>query len=210
MSNSGIYAIINRINGKYYIGSAVNLHHRWIQHKSALNKGYHDNKYLQKSWDKYGEDNFKFVILEEINKDKLIKHEQFWIEISNCCDDCKGYNLRPTANNQLNYKHSEETKLKIANTKRGKKWSVESRIKLSKTNTGRKHSDETKQKLSLALKGHTHTIITRAKISENQRKYNKYPCKDGWRCQCEKCRLTKKEYQKNWYKNKINNKELVV
>ena len=35
---SGIYIIKNNINDKVYIGSAVNCHRRFIQHKSDFNK----------------------------------------------------------------------------------------------------------------------------------------------------------------------------
>lgn len=33
---SGIYQIINTVNGKRYIGSAVNLGKRWINHRVGL------------------------------------------------------------------------------------------------------------------------------------------------------------------------------
>lgn len=51
----GVYSITNKINGKKYIGSSKDIYKRWLQHTCLLNKGTHENVYLQKSWDKYGE-----------------------------------------------------------------------------------------------------------------------------------------------------------
>ena len=62
--NAGIYAIRNKVNGKQYIGSSVNLFHRWSVHKTYLKQGKHDNRYLQAAWNKYGSDAFEYIILE--------------------------------------------------------------------------------------------------------------------------------------------------
>ncbi len=59
---SGVYRI--EINGKSYIGSSVCINQRWKQHKSDLKCGRHDNIYLQRAYDKYG--NAKFELLEEM------------------------------------------------------------------------------------------------------------------------------------------------
>jgi hypothetical protein len=42
---------------------------------------------LQNAWNKYGEDNFYFSVLELVpDKDKLIEREQYWIDKLNACD----------------------------------------------------------------------------------------------------------------------------
>ena len=56
----GIYKIENRVNHKIYIGQSVDIYTRWYNHKHSLRNGIHYNKHLQKSWDKYGEENFEF------------------------------------------------------------------------------------------------------------------------------------------------------
>ena len=38
---SGIYKIINKVNGKYYVGSAKNIRGRWNGHKHLLNRNIH-------------------------------------------------------------------------------------------------------------------------------------------------------------------------
>jgi predicted GIY-YIG superfamily endonuclease len=42
---SGIYKITNLLNGKMYIGSAVNVRKRWHQHRHGLRCNKHDNRY---------------------------------------------------------------------------------------------------------------------------------------------------------------------
>ena len=60
---SGIYKIVNKINGKYYVGSSKDvINYRWIHHKRALRSNRHKNDYLQNAWNKYGEDNFEIII----------------------------------------------------------------------------------------------------------------------------------------------------
>jgi group I intron endonuclease len=118
---SGIYQIKNLVNGKVYVGSAVNIAHRWHYHKSTLCLGKHDNEYLQHSWDKYEESNFCFEILEECPAEKLILFEQKWMD-SLCSHDRRfGYNICAVAGSSLGTKQSEETKRKNSLSRRGEK-----------------------------------------------------------------------------------------
>jgi len=90
----GIYQIKNIVNNKFYICSSNNITIRWRQHKNDLNKGKHHNKYLQRSWNKYGGDNFKFEIIELVNdEDLLFSAEQKWINKTKVYDGNIGYNL---------------------------------------------------------------------------------------------------------------------
>lgn len=61
---AGIYIIYCIANEKCYIGSSISIKTRIMGHKSKLNTGKHDNSHLQKSWEKYGKQNFIFRILE--------------------------------------------------------------------------------------------------------------------------------------------------
>lgn len=76
---SGIYYIENLINNKKYIGQSNNIKDRWRRHISELNKNKHHNDYLQKSWNKYGENNFMFEIIEYCSIENLDDREQYWI-----------------------------------------------------------------------------------------------------------------------------------
>ena len=64
MKKIGIYQIKNVINGKSYIGKSVDIHSRKFQHKSALLKNKHHNSHLQASFNKHGEEAFRFRILK--------------------------------------------------------------------------------------------------------------------------------------------------
>ena len=80
---SGIYKIENKINGKYYIGSSNNITGttgRWKEHINGLNANRHENDYLQKSWNKYGSSNFRFLILEQVPKVDLLSVEQRYLD----------------------------------------------------------------------------------------------------------------------------------
>jgi len=65
-----IYGIINKVNNLIYIGESNNIERRWEEHIDDLNNNSHCNYKLQTAWNTYGKDNFKFEILEEIEKIK--------------------------------------------------------------------------------------------------------------------------------------------
>jgi len=101
---SGIYRIFNKVNGKGYVGSACNLARRNNEHFAKLRARKHHNKYLESAWYKYGEDNFKFEILEVIDKPtkkKLEERENYWINYYDAANPEKGYNLYPVAGSPL-------------------------------------------------------------------------------------------------------------
>ena len=106
----GIYGIQNVINGKYYVGQAVDILHRWKQHKDALNNGSHFNKHLQRSWNKYGQENFVFSILTLCKREKseLNHWERYWVKELNA--RINGYNKTDggqDANNFISYTEDE-------------------------------------------------------------------------------------------------------
>ena len=128
MKNSGIYQIYNKINNKSYIGSSVRLNKRWKRHLTDLKCNVHHSLALQRAHNKYGCDNFEFLILEYCENEQLLEREQYYL------DSLKPeYNICKIAGNCLGIKQSEETveKRKIANSKY---WD----------SIGRKHKDRIK------------------------------------------------------------------
>jgi len=90
---SGIYKIIC-INNKFYIGSSIDIDRRLKEHKRLLKRNKHPNKYLQNCWNKYGEKNFRFEIIETVNDvERLLIREQQWIDKTNCCNRKVGFNI---------------------------------------------------------------------------------------------------------------------
>lgn len=116
----GIYKITNLKNGKFYIGSAVDLLRRVNQHYSELKRDCHYNTYLQRSFKKNGESNFVFEVVEFVDYvENLLTREQFWIDTTRCLDKKIGYNMSPTAGSTLGFKHNEESKRKNSDAKSG-------------------------------------------------------------------------------------------
>ena len=91
---SGIYKIENLVNGKVYIGQSKNIYERWYCHKNKLNSNKHNNKYLQNAWNKYGNENFDFSILEECSQDEIDDLEIYYIKKYDSANQDKGYNLQ--------------------------------------------------------------------------------------------------------------------
>ena len=175
--NSGIYKIINAISGDFYIGSAVNLDKRRLEHWSALKRNNHPNCHLQRAWNKYGKSCFMFTpILVCCKEDLLIKEQE-------CLDVMKPrYNLSPTANSVLGCKFNvnNQSRIKSGLTRRGvpksEKWKLEHHFRMlgNTLNSGNKQSNETCKKKSERLKGNpklktwlgrTHTEEEKLKIS---------------------------------------------
>jgi group I intron endonuclease len=65
-----IYKIINVVNNKFYVGSTTNKKVRFRQHRKLLRGNRHHCKHLQAAWNKYGEDKFEFVVVENVPQDK--------------------------------------------------------------------------------------------------------------------------------------------
>ena len=100
----GIYKIQSIIHPeRCYIGSAVNIKHRWQLHLSDLKLNKHHSRQLQRHYNKYGLQDLQFsIILNDCKKEDLLFLEQIFITplpYFNCC---------PTAGSQLGNKHTEE------------------------------------------------------------------------------------------------------
>ena len=151
----GIYCITNIVNGKRYIGKTVRLKKRWTNHKSSLKYGVHHNTYFERSWNKYGEENFDYRVLLYCSPDMLSYYEPRAIHAYNTLDERYGYNFRDP-DGEGSFRHSESSKKKISEALTGRKASQETKDRMSKARKGEKHgpmSEETKQKISNALKG---------------------------------------------------------
>ena len=76
---AGIYYIQNKVNGKRYIGSSVNLRRRISKHFSLLANNRHHNHPLQNAYNKYGPEKFIYGILEVCNKEDTLTIEQCYL-----------------------------------------------------------------------------------------------------------------------------------
>lgn len=187
LNKSGIYKITNIINNKCYIGSAVRLRKRINRHKSDLNRNVHHSEKLQRAWNKYGEENFKFEVLFTCNKEDLIAKEQSQINWFK-----PEYNICKVAGNCAERECTEETRDKLSKANKGRKPSalaiagsikaltgvkqseehVAKRVLKSlgnKSNSGRKLPKEHRENIGNARRGYNQTLETINKISESHK-----------------------------------------
>lgn len=158
-----VYAIVNITNQKAYIGSSGSVKRRWNKHRSTLRRGCHVNPHLQSAWNKYSEDMFEFVILEEnIPDGQLIQREQDWLDGTAKVYNC-GLVVRAS---RKGCKHTAETRRRMSEAQRGKKHSAETRRKISEIQQGKKLSKEHRRKISDALRGRVRPKEICQKISE--------------------------------------------
>lgn len=116
-----IYAIVNIVNDKHYVGQAFNKSKRLTDHKSMFRTGKHKNPKLQAAYNKYGKENFIYVILEKLTDRRYLnEREQWWIDRLNTVSP-NGYNLTPVAGSALGFKHSDATKQKWSEQRKGQK-----------------------------------------------------------------------------------------
>lgn len=78
---SGIYCIENITNHKTYIGSSKNIYQRLLKHFALLRHNKHQNAHLQNAWNKYGENSFRWFILELCDNKELTEKEQYCIDL---------------------------------------------------------------------------------------------------------------------------------
>ena len=164
-----IYLIVNKVNGKTYVG----------QRKSSK-EYYKDNymgsgKLLIKAKKKYGIENFeKFLIQYCYSKEETDKAERFWINEYrsrgkaeyNIADGGQGGGFKGRH-------HSEESKIKTSESCKEVFKSEVVKQKLSKAHEGNRFSDEHKRNLSESLKGKNkgkhHSEETKRKISDSMK-----------------------------------------
>jgi len=169
---SGIYQIKSKLNGKVYVGSAINLRGRRYGHFGNLKNKNHCNIHLQNHYNKYGDADLQFSILKFCEKEKLIEYEQFYIDTLN-----PKFNICQIAGSILGIMRSKETKQKMSAAGMGRYCSEETKQKLrishigqqagkNNPNYGKHPSEETREKLRKSHMGIHPSKETREKLSK--------------------------------------------
>lgn len=154
----GIYKIINVVNNKFYIGSAVNFSRRKARHFSELRHNKHNNRWLQASWNKHGESSFVFAVVEEVqDKALLLEVENRWLKEHVGKDYC--YNIGVDATAPMLGMSGE------ASPTWGYKHTSEAIAVITSASTGRKHTPEDIEKIRQHFLGKPKSAAVRAKIS---------------------------------------------
>lgn len=178
MTKSVVYAIKNNENSKMYIGSTVDFPKRKREHLNSLRNNKHHSIHLQKSWNKYGENAFVFIILEEVkdvNALRIIERE--WIDKVNSLKSNFGYNVSEST---LNFSASGENhplfrkdrnKLGHVNYWKGKTIPEHIRLKMRKP-----RSEEAKQNMSINhadVNGENNPMYGKKFTEEHKKKISK-------------------------------------
>ena len=170
MKKGYIYKITNLTNNKVYIGQTIDFNKRKQEHINALKAKRHRNIHLQSAWEKYGQDSFKFDLLETLTdctNDELTFREQYWIDYYGGLNSKNTYNKREAGNSGT---FSEEVRQRICESVRGRTTSEETKEKLRQANLGRHHTEETKQKISTSMKGYPGNNLGKSLSEETKQK----------------------------------------
>ena len=127
-----VYMIKNTVNGKVYVGSSLRPQSRFYEHVYQLKKGVHHSIRLQRSFDKYGEEAFVFIVLKYTDKNQHREEEARVLKILDTTNPKKGYNNSDLTELGV-IRHSEETKEKMRRVAKGKKHTEEAREKMRKS-----------------------------------------------------------------------------
>lgn len=128
MNSRGVYMIRNNKNRKIYVGSTSgSFKTRRSTHERKLRKETHENQYLQRAWNKYGEDTFVFLILEDMpdaTPEEIIEAEQWYLD-----------NVKTHSHNAGGYNIALDAKAPMG----GRKFTEEHKAKIGKANSGKNH-----------------------------------------------------------------------
>lgn len=181
---AGIYAILNCLNGKIYIGSALRLNHRWTEHRCELEDGTHGNRYLRRAFVK-DSDAFQVSVIELLDhpaKAVLLAREQFWIDFYQSWKPEHGYNIAPKAESCQGIKRDPEFVARVAASLRGRKHTAQARANISAGQIGhpkKKRSPGQKTAMRMLGWGRTHspeqTEKWRSSILKNPKRFNRKP-----------------------------------
>ena len=148
--------IYNCASDKAYIGQSKCLDSRRRSHFSNLRNNKHPNIHLQSSFNKYGEECFNFIPLENCQEEELTEREVYYALL---LDESKRYNL---ASITPSLPISEETRKKFSDSRKGKE----------SPRKGSTLSQESKDKISSSLKSNPDSI---KRALENIDKMNSDP-----------------------------------
>jgi group I intron endonuclease len=148
-----IYRIINKIDGKSYIGQYCkdNPKQRFTNHKSRARKE-DSSEYLYRAIRKHGIENFEFTLVCVCKNEELNDLEIRYIKEFDTFGQ-NGYNMTTGGQGIKNYKHTPETIERLRITSTGRFPDEETRKRISEGLIGHGCTDETKEKLRIASTG---------------------------------------------------------
>lgn len=172
MTGAGIYMLVNKVNGKRYVGSSRDCVRRKSEHISKLRRGVHINKKLQAAWNKYGEHNFEFVIALSVLKPEEIEAiEQQFLNDLKAVET--GYNLAPVAGNTAGWRATEETRKRMSEAAKRRDNSVQV-ARMAEATRGKKRPQYVIEAMQAGRKANPITSKTRDLMAKSARARSRY------------------------------------
>lgn len=140
-------------NGKRYVGQTIkNPIRRW-----EGGSGYKTQRLFHRAIEKYGWDTIEHHLYEVATKEEMDYLEKYLIAYFNTTNPEFGYNVTKGGEGVSDFKHSEESKAKMAAAKIGK----------ASWNKGKETPNEVKEKQSIAKLGKPNISLQVAVIASN-------------------------------------------
>jgi len=176
MEKSGVYKIQSKIKSeRIYIGSSVRINNRWKLHIKSLQDGKHGNQKLQRHYNKYGESDLQFIIIEECERNNLLKVEQLFIDSLN-----PYFNICKIAGSPMGRIIKEESRMKMREAWKKRKPITKKQLKIrSMSHIGQKVSDETKEKHRIHMLNNKNALGSRR--TEKQKMEKSKAVKKWWK-----------------------------
>lgn len=148
----GVYAIVNTVNWKMYIGSSIDIRKRWNLHRWDLVHGHHHCVPLQRAWTKYGADAFQWNVVEEVaDVEQIAEREQAWIDAT---PRPTRYNTSPqSGGHNRGIVRSEEFKQRLRDYHTGRMRPPETGVSISLIKRGKPLSEDHRQAAGAGKRG---------------------------------------------------------
>ena len=157
---SGVYRLVNNINGHDYVGSSINVSNRMRNYlnNAFLSRSNNRNMPITKALLKYGQANFSLYLLEYAT-DNLTTRETFYL-----MKLTPYYNVLKEGYSSIGYKHTHEVKKLLSELANNRVHSEKTKALISKVVTGENNPFYNKQ----------HSVETKTRISESRSAYPVY------------------------------------
>lgn len=165
-----IYKIVNKKNGKTYIGQTENVYKRWKEHVNNSNSALRGYTELYLDMNKLGIEMFEFEIIEECKKEELYDLEVKYIKEYNSYtgfENSNGYNLSLGGKGSKGLKKTKESIELTASKLRGRKYvfTEEHKKHISESKKGYKHTEKYKNEMSKRMKLDNHPLARKIKCN---------------------------------------------
>lgn len=156
-----VYAHLNNVNGKIYIGiTSQKPSRRWDN-----GKGYRQQPHIRNGIEKHGWDNFEHeIVASNLDEQSAKNFEKLLIKTLMSNNAIYGYNITDGGEGTLGWSPSKEHRAIMSMTHKGKVISEEQKVKFRLKMVGRQETPEHRLKISIAGKGRILSEETKNKM----------------------------------------------